>query len=301
MRAIDLFAGLGGFSLGARMAGIEVVWAANHWASAVQFHAANHPGTVHACQDLHQADWYALPGFDIALASPACQGHSRARGKDLPKHDADRATALAVVAMAEAKRPMAIVVENVPEFRDWPMFAWWLDGFKRLGYSHSMMVLDAADHGVPQHRERLFIVFTLSQSPLQIERWLASQDRIAFRRIQSATPAMTPVRGLCRNTRERVKAGRKVHGDEFLVAYYGNEKGGRSLDRPIGTITTHDRWALVQGDRLRMIEVDEARAAMGFPKDYKLPSQKRLAMHLLGNAVPPPLAAEVLDAVRGTL
>lgn len=61
MRAIDLFAGAGGFSTGAVMAGIDVVWAANHWGLAVRLHAANHPQTAHACQDLHQANWGEVP------------------------------------------------------------------------------------------------------------------------------------------------------------------------------------------------------------------------------------------------
>lgn len=82
MRAIDLFAGAGGFSTGAAMAGCNVVWAANHWQAAVDVHAANHPGTEHACQDLQQADWRNVPGHDLLLASPACQGHSPARGME---------------------------------------------------------------------------------------------------------------------------------------------------------------------------------------------------------------------------
>ncbi|MGH8758958.1 MAG: DNA cytosine methyltransferase, partial [Burkholderiales bacterium] len=88
MKAIDLFAGAGGFSTGAQMAGCKVVWAANHWPTAVDIHAANHPGTMHACQDLRQTDWRDVPAHDILLASPACQGHSRARGKERPHHDA---------------------------------------------------------------------------------------------------------------------------------------------------------------------------------------------------------------------
>ena len=64
VRAIDLFAGAGGFSTGAHMAGVEVVWAANHWPAAVDVHAANHPETEHSCQDLHQADWTKVPAHD---------------------------------------------------------------------------------------------------------------------------------------------------------------------------------------------------------------------------------------------
>jgi DNA (cytosine-5)-methyltransferase 1 len=67
MRCVDLFAGAGGFSTGATMAGAQVVWAANHWPLAVKYHAANHPGTDHACQDLQQADWSQVPAHDLLL------------------------------------------------------------------------------------------------------------------------------------------------------------------------------------------------------------------------------------------
>ena len=84
MRAADLFAGAGGFSTGARLAGVPVVWAANHWPAAVQVHARNHPATIHACQDLQQANWAEVPAHDVLLASPCCQGHSHARCRRSP-------------------------------------------------------------------------------------------------------------------------------------------------------------------------------------------------------------------------
>lgn len=118
MNAIDLFAGAGGFSTGAAMAGCQVLWAANHWPTAVEWHAANHPDTRHACQDLQQADFRDAPAHDILLASPACQGHSKARGTDKPHHDAQRATAWAVVTCAEVHRPAVVLVENVPEYAE---------------------------------------------------------------------------------------------------------------------------------------------------------------------------------------
>lgn len=97
--AIDLFAGLGGWSLGAQAAGVKVLWAANHWKVATDLYEANHPGAKIECQDLHQANWALVPGHDLMLASPCCQGHSRARGKKNgnPQHDASRSTAWAVV------------------------------------------------------------------------------------------------------------------------------------------------------------------------------------------------------------
>ena len=93
MIAVDLFAGAGGSSIGAEAAGARVVLAANHWRAAIDTHKANHPHTEHWLQDLQQADFREAPAHDLLLASPACQGHSPARGKERPHHDAQRATA----------------------------------------------------------------------------------------------------------------------------------------------------------------------------------------------------------------
>ena len=85
-----------------------------------------------------------------------------------------------------------------------------------------------------------------------------------------------------------------------MAPYYGSGSGetGRSLNRPLGTITTRDRWSVIDGDRMRMLTAHECRAAMGFPDDYRLPGQHREAVHLLGNAVCPPVAADLIHAIR---
>lgn len=292
MKAIDLFAGCGGFSTGARMAGVTVAWAANHWPSAVQTHQDNHPETDHACQDLHQADWAAVPRHDVLLASPACQGHSRARGVDRPHHDACRSTAWAVVSCAEYHRPAFAVVENVPEFLKWALYPAWADAMRRLGYTLAPRIVDAADHGVPQHRRRVFVICSRGKHtpPARCQ----TRPHVAAETILEAGGKWSSVATKCESTRARITEGRRQHGERFLVAYYGNEKGGRSLRRPIGTVTTRDRYALVEGDRMRMLTVTEYRRAMGFPEGYRLPASSTLAKHMLGNAVCPPVARDLL-------
>ena len=282
------------------MAGAQVVWAANHWPLAVEYHAVNHPHAEHACQDLHQARWADVPAHDLLLASPCCQGHSKARGKanGNPQHDASRSTAWAVVSAAEHHRPKALVVENVPEFLDWELYPAWLAAMNALGYSLAPHIIDAADHGVPQNRVRMFIVGTRSQAPLQL-RLERREHMPATSFIEFGAGKWSQIQrpGRASATLERIANGRRAHGSRFLTAYYGNEKGGRSTHRPIGTITTRDRWAIVDGDRMRMLAAQECRAAMGFPSDYLLPNQHRSAVHLLGNAVCPPVARDVISAL----
>lgn len=297
--AIDLFAGAGGFTTGAQMAGVDVLWAANHWPAAVETHAANHPMVTHSCQDLHQADWSQVPAHDLLLASPACQGHSKARGKDRPRHDTSRSTAWAVVSAAEYHRPSVVLVENVPEMADWCLFPAWQMAMNALGYAVAPHLFDAADAGVPQHRRRLFLICTRSTVPLSV-RLPQREHRPARGVIDFAAGRWSKVvqPGRAASTLERIRAGRAEHGDRFLVAYYGSTKGGRSLDRPIGTLTTRARYAVVDGDRMRMLSIPEARAAMSFPAAYKLPRNVKTANHLIGNAVPPLLAREVIRAVQ---
>ena len=301
MNAIDLFAGAGGFSTGARMAGVNVVWAGNHWPAAVSIHQLNHADAIHVCQDLHQARWDEVPAHDLLLASPCCQGHSRARGKanGNPQHDASRSTAWAVVSALEYHRAPFAIVENVPEFMQWALFPAWCAALTALGYALSPAVIDAADHGVPQHRRRLFMVLSRSRHPMELD--LPQRAHLpAASIIDWHTGKWSDIDrpGRSAATLARIAHGRAMHGARFLTAYYGSERGGRSLARPIGTITTRDRWAVIDGDRMRMLSVPEARRAMGFPDDYTLPDNGRLAMHLLGNAVCPPVAADVIEAVR---
>lgn len=301
MKCIDLFAGSGGFTCGAALAGHDVIWAANHWPAAVEAHAANHPSAVHACQDLHQQDWTQVPTHDLLLASPACQGHSRARGKDRPHHDACRSTAWAVVSAIECHRPRLAVVENVPEFTRWVLFPAWCQSLQALGYAVSPHLVDAADHGVPQNRRRVFMAITRSQAPIRLE--LPRRESLpasSFIRFDAGRWSAVNRPGRSPKTLARIRRGREQHGHRFLAPYFGSGSGltGRSLNRPIGTITTRDRWSVIDGDRMRMLSVPEARAAMGFPEYYHLPANKRQAMMMLGNAVCPPAAADFITALE---
>jgi len=295
-RAVDLFAGAGGLSTGLAQAGVKVVAAANHWPRAVETHKTNHPDTQHFCQDVALMDPRDLPVHDLLAAAPACQGHSRARGKDKPHHDAMRSTAWCVVNVAEVTRPRLLVVENVPEMLRWALYPTWKQALRVLGYVLAENILNAAEFGVPQERRRLIITGVRAGKRTPAAPFIRSPRLApvpASRIVDLAAGEWSPVAGHAASTLAKVAAARRVHGQRFLVPYYSGTKGGRSLDRPLGTVTTVDRYAVVDGDRMRMLSAREYQAAQGFPATYRITGSHAEQVAQLGNAVPPPLAAEV--------
>lgn len=300
MKAIDLFAGWGGFSLGAEQAGAMLVWAANHWPLAVEAHAANHPSARHVCQDLRQADWTALPDFDLLLASPACQGHSQAsQPRRRRYHDALRATAWAVVDCADITAPRAIVVENVADFRRWRLYPVWRAALEALGYHLEELDLRASLFGAPQRRDRLFVVATRGPKALDLE---PSASELPFGPCVEWDAPVTwrPVATASERVRERIAKGRRNHGRRFLTQHVTGHPGV-GLDEPIRTITTKDQWAIVDGDRYRPLTVRETARAMGFPDSYRWPegATRRDQIRGLGNAVCVPQARALVGAVMG--
>lgn len=299
IRVVDYFAGAGGFSTGAVLAGLDVVACANHWDIAVESHTRNHPSVRHICQDLNLFDPGELPEFDLLTASPSCQGHSPARGKDQARHDKSRATAWCVVDCAEIRRPKRIAVENVPGFLKWVLFPQWKSSLEALGYAVRVSNINAKHFGVAQDRERVIITCAHGErsAPEVVAPMLPERNAVDV--IDFEKGKWFPTTKYVEATQVRIADGRRRGWKRFVAPFYGSGSGeiARSLDRPIGTITTLDRWLVVDGDRGRVLTVDENKEFMSFPSDYYLAGTRRDQIMQLGNAIPPLMAAGVLRQV----
>lgn len=90
--------------------------------------------------------------------------------------------------------------------------------------------------------------------------------------------------------------------EPILVPYYGTGRA-RPTNAPVGTLTTRDRYALVEGSRLdimlRMLQPHELSAAMSFPADYKFSGNKGDVVRQIGNAVPVGVASALARAILG--
>ena len=296
-RAVDLFAGWGGFTEGATQAGVNVVWAANHWPLAVEAHAVNHPRTVHSCQDLRQADWSRLPAYDLLLAAPACQGHSEAsQPKRRAYHDEMRATAWAVIDCADVTEPRAIVIENVPAFLRWRLYPAFKEALTRLNFTVTENIVRASYLGVPQRRDRLILTCTRGRA-VKLDVPIVPEP--AFEPcIEWDAPGMRSVdvmRGEDARTRLAVARSRF----ERCLVQHVTGHGGISLDEPIRTITAKDQWIVVDGDQYRPLTMREYARGMGFADTYTWPAglARWQIVRGFGNAVPPAMARAAIEQV----
>jgi DNA (cytosine-5)-methyltransferase 1 len=165
LKALDLFAGAGGLSLGLIEAGFEVVVAVECDAAAADTYRSLHPSTEVFEQDIKTADLGQFKGeIDVVAGGPPCQPFSTG---GLRRGAADPRNGLpAMLAAIEALRPHAVLLENVPglagaQGRRYLMRL--LGRLRALGYEPEYEVLDAADYGVPQRRRRLVICATKKQ------------------------------------------------------------------------------------------------------------------------------------------
>jgi DNA (cytosine-5)-methyltransferase 1 len=315
MRGLDIFSGVGGSSAGARDAGVRMAGAIDMCSIATTSYGTNFPKAHVVTSRLEDVNVGGLRkkigSIDILLASPECTNHSCAKG-GVPRSEASRATALQVVKYARVFRPRWLVLENVVHMRPWSKYESLKTMLRDIGYNISEQVLDASDYGVAQTRKRLFIVGDRVREPMLVTHKQRGR-RATVRSIldPAGTWRMSPLFQQMRAsaTLERANRGFEELGKSasFLLVYYGSDGAGgwQPLDRPLRTITTLDRFALVQpgdsGHEIRMLQVPELKRAMGFDDGYKLPiGNRRQRIRLLGNGVCPPVMKAVVEALTSS-
>ncbi len=312
IRALDLFSGAGGSSWGARAAGVEIVAAFDLWPLAGETHKVNFPKAEFInsrLEDFKVEDLKKKFGkIHLILASPECTNHSPAKGNK-PRCEVSKNTAFQVVRFAKTFKSRWIVIENVVSMRRWSRYAEFKTALETLGYKLREQVLNAADFGVPQSRRRLFLLADRKRQPTTIVLSKRIVKKVADIVDLNGAYRWTPLRAPKRATATLQRADRGIAAmganKPFLLVYYGSDGAGgwQRLNRPLRTVTTVDRFALVKPDEqnghvMRMLQVPELQAAMGMPLKMKFEAgTRRDRIKMIGNAVCPPVMRRVVEGL----
>lgn len=169
IRVFEAFAGYGSQSMALKRLGIdfEVVGISEIDKYAIQAYMAVHGDTPNY-GDISKIDWSSVPDFDFLTYSFPCTDISNAgKRKGLAEGSGTRSSLLWECRKAiEAKRPKYLLMENVKNLvskKFIPYLKEWLRFLEGQGYSNYTKVLNAKDFGVPQNRERVFMVSILGE------------------------------------------------------------------------------------------------------------------------------------------
>ena len=311
---LDMFCGAGGSSLGASQAGGTLVGAIDGWGAATEVLRSNHPEAhdrifTRLLTATSRPSTFMPREVDLLLASPECTNHSPAKGS-APRCETSRSTASYVLNYVSALNPRWIVIENVVQMRSWSGYERLLDRLWYRGYHISEQILDAADFGVPQNRRRLFLICGRDGEPANVQPTVSihrpATDAVQVDSAWRSTPLFNGRRAEATLARHRRAVERFGPRKPYLRVYYGSDGSGgaQSLTRPLRTLTTLDRFGLVTwtGDtpHMRMLQVDELKAGMGFPADYSLGrASRREQVRMLGNGVCPPVMRAIVSTLTG--
>ena len=159
-KTVALFAGCGGLDLGFENAGFNIIWANDNNKKVEETYRYNHKNTELIIKSLVDIKSEEIPDCDIIIGGPPCQSWSLA-GAMKGKEDSRGQLFYEYVRVIKDKRPMAFVAENVKGIiskAHIESFNEIVDMFKESGYTVTYKLVNAKNYGVPQDRERVFIV-----------------------------------------------------------------------------------------------------------------------------------------------
>jgi DNA (cytosine-5)-methyltransferase 1 len=351
LHAFSLFTGAGGLDLGVEAAGYNVVFAIENDPVAVETLNLNRERFFPSLPevdplDITQLDPKAVMDeagiekgeIDLLVGGPPCVAFSKSGFHlDYKRQGRDPKAGLLgdYLRFLETIRPKAYLMENVfgLAYRNQsaPFFNALVDGIRALGYSVTYEVLNAADYGVPQNRQRLFVIGSRDGKDLDLPaptHWGEHERRRPPDHVDDLLPHVT-AREALRGLRTRPEPTEEVNGKYGHLLceippgcnylHFTDRQGHpeplfkwRSRywtfllkldpDRPASTIQGQPgpyvgpfHW------KDRRLRVPELKRLQGFPDDFKLVGNRRDIQLQIGNSVPPLLVERVAEAIRDQL
>lgn len=308
MRVLSLFSGAGGLDYGFQKAGFEILWAIDNYRDAVDTYRKN-IGKHIVCEDIRSIKSAEMPDAEVVIGGFPCQGFSIAN-MQRSHRDGRNKLYLEFVRVIEEKKPSFFVAENVKgilSLASGQVFEEILDDFNASGYDIIYFVLNAANYGVPQLRERVFLVGVRKGTEVDARVFPPSPTHahpdkaqgIGLRPWISIGDALSEI--------PEPESDHDLPNHDSYTRYklrFNGYLGHRRIDpeSPLPTITARgdSRGGVVilhHPRNHRRLSPREAAIAQGFPVDFEFMGSQTSAYRQIANAVPPPLAEGVAKSL----
>ena len=289
---VDLFCGIGGFHIAAVQNGGQCVFASDIDDAARAAYKANFDFDPHG--DITEINEYEIPDHDLLCAGFPCQPFSII-GKRLGFDDKRGSLFFDILRIMKAKKPQYAVLENVKQIvshNKGKTLSFIINQLKEIGYKVSWKILNALDYGLPQKRERIIIVCVLGNLDFSFpvkETACKHLSEILEKNVEKK---------YCVSARIREKR-KSFHKSRFALSIWHENKSGNVTSHPFSCAlragASHN-YLLINGER--RLTPREMLRLQGFPDAFKIVCSDSQARKQIGNAVPVPIIARVIEHMR---
>ena len=296
---IDLFAGIGGTRLAFESAGMVCVFSSEWDIHSQRTYEANFAEKPSG--DITLVDETEIPDFDVLVGGFPCQPFSSIGRRQGFEHATQGTLFFDIARILKSKKPEALLLENVKGLTNHDSGNTWKvieKTLEELGYHVHSRVLDAADYGVPQHRERIYIVGFQDEVAHQSFRFPEPADkRVGIGQfLETGVEDRSISKHLQRSYIFKQDDGRPQIIDptseiqvKTLVASY------HKIQRLTGTFVKDGPTGL------RLLTENECKAIMGFPEDFKIPVSRTQMYRQFGNSVAVPVVSKIAAQMQEAL
>ncbi len=287
-RMIDLFAGIGGNRLGFESIGGDCVFTSEWDKHAQQTYQSNFGELPYG--DITKIGPNDIPKFDVVLAGFPCQPFSQA-GKKLGLADTRGTLFFDIAKIVEQHRPTVVFLENVKRFRshdDGKTFETIKNVLEGLGYEIYAEVLNAKNYGVPQNRERIYMIGFLGKTNFKFPEPTGIKTRLGDI-LEKNVDSKYTISDKLWEGHQRRKREHREKGNGFGYSIFNEDS--------LYTSTISARYykdgseILIEqkGKNPRRLTPREAARLQGFPDDFIIPVSDLQAYKQFGNSVAVPV------------
>lgn len=299
---IDLFAGIGGIRTPFDELGAQCVFSSEWDKYAQQTYAANYGEMPHG--DITKIDENDIPSFDILLAGFPCQPFSNAGHKK--GFDDTRGTLFFDICRIVALHmPKILFLENVKGFKGHnkgKTFAVVKEKLEELGYNIHSKILNAKQFGVPQNRERIYIIAFRDEVDFSFPVPKNKKVKLGDILSKNGVDAKYTISDRLWAGHQRRKLEHRAKGNGFGYSIFNHDSEYTSTMSARYYKDGSEILIDQEGKNPRKLTPREASRLQGFPSDFIIPVSDTQAYKQFGNSVAVPviraIAKKICDAVR---